>query len=197
MTLGQRVAVMRAGRLLQFDSPQRLYQEPVDLFVAAFIGSPSMNLVEATLEDDSVVFGQFRVPLSPGRRPPAGSSRIVLGVRPEAFEDAALAQPGKPTIDVELRVVEELGSDVHVLFPVEAPPVSAESLEASDEARLLLAETQSLFTARIDARTAGRAGGRLALAIDPDRFHFFDAETGATLLAGDASATPVPELAAR
>ena len=197
MTLGQRVAVMRAGRLLQFDSPQRLYQEPVDLFVAAFIGSPSMNLVEATLEDDSVVFGQFRVSLSPGRRPPAGSSRIVLGVRPEAFEDAALAQPGKPTIDVELRVVEELGSDVHVLFPVEAPPVSAESLEASDEARLLLAETQSLFTARIDARTAGRAGSRLTLAIDPDRFHFFDAETGATLLAGDASAAPVPELAAR
>jgi multiple sugar transport system ATP-binding protein len=196
MTLGQRVAVMRNGRLLQVDSPQRLYREPVDLFVATFIGSPSMNLVEATVDGDAVAFGQFRVPLSPRRRPPRRSGRVVLGIRPETFEDASLAQPGRPTIDVELRVLEELGSDVHVLFPVDAPPVTAESLEATEEAALLLAERQSLFTARIDARTRGRAGGRLTLAIDPERFHFFDAASGASLLVG-ARAEPVPELAAR
>jgi multiple sugar transport system ATP-binding protein len=197
MTLGQRVAVMRNGRILQVDSPQRLYHEPLNLFVAAFIGSPSMNLVDATLDGDSVVFGQFRLPLAEQRRPALRYGRVVLGIRPESFEDAALAPPGKPTIDVELRVLEELGSDVHVLFAVEAPPVTAESLEAAEEAALLLAETQSLFTARIDARTTGRAGGRLLLAVDPDRFHFFDSASGNTLLAAAARADEVPELAVR
>src|SRR5207302_1425659 len=77
MTLGQRVAVMRDGHLLQVDTPQQLYQEPRDLFIAAFIGSPAMNLVEATVDGDGVSFGQFRVPLAPERRPPQG--RVVLG----------------------------------------------------------------------------------------------------------------------
>ena len=76
MTLGQRVAVMRSGRILQVDEPPRLYAEPVDLFVAAFIGSPAMNLVEAAIEDGEAVFGQFRLPLDPGRRPPAGIGRV-------------------------------------------------------------------------------------------------------------------------
>ena len=82
MTLGHRVAVMRDGRIVQVDVPQRLYQSPNDLFVAAFIGSPSMNLVEATVDGDAVAFGQFRVPLAPGRRPPRGVDRVVLGIRP-------------------------------------------------------------------------------------------------------------------
>src|SRR4051794_29017616 len=90
MTLGQRVAVMRDGRVLQVDEPQRLYQSPNNLFVAAFIGSPAMNLVEATVEDGEVAFGRFRVPLDRARHPRvADGSRVVLGVRPESFEDAA------------------------------------------------------------------------------------------------------------
>src|SRR4029077_13681354 len=96
MTLGQRVAVMRDGRILQADTPQRLYQEPADLFVAGFIGTPAMNLVEARVEDGAVRFGRYRVPLDPSRRPPAGTERVVLGIRPEAFEEAALAPPGLP-----------------------------------------------------------------------------------------------------
>src|SRR5215471_15660678 len=76
MTLGQRVAVMRDGRIVQVDAPQRLYQAPVDLFVAAFIGSPSMNLVEAKINGDSVAFGQFRVPLARDRRPAAGVTDV-------------------------------------------------------------------------------------------------------------------------
>src|SRR4029077_5823361 len=91
MTLGHRVAVMRDGRVVQVDVPQRLYQAPRDLFVAAFIGSPSMNLVEATVEGDTIVFGQFRVPLDPNRRPARGVGRVILGVRPEAFNDGAFA----------------------------------------------------------------------------------------------------------
>src|SRR5690348_13533827 len=85
MTLGQRVAVMRDGRIVQADVPQRLYQEPNDLFVAAFIGSPAMNLVDARIDGDAAAFGQFRVPLESA---PA-VDRVILGIRPESFEDAA------------------------------------------------------------------------------------------------------------
>jgi multiple sugar transport system ATP-binding protein len=189
MTLGQRVAVMREGRLLQVDAPQTLYREPLDLFVAAFIGSPAMNLVEATLDGDHVVFGQFRVPLDPGRRPPLGSAeRVVLGIRPESFEDAAFRDDA-PTIDVRVALLEEVGSDAYVFFQVDAPKITSEVLEASDEEALLLDAT-ALFTARIDPRTRTRTGETLRLAVDPSRFHFFDAETGVRL-AGRAEAMSV------
>jgi multiple sugar transport system ATP-binding protein len=183
MTLGQRVAVMRNGRMLQVDRPQRLYEQPRDLFVAAFIGSPAMNLVEATLAADEVEFGQFRVPLDPRRRPdsPAGTS-VVLGIRPEAFEDAELAAAGLPTIEARVEVAEELGSDAHLLFAVEAQPVTAELLEAAeaDQAGLLVTDS-ALFTARVDARTRARPGATVRLAVDPGRFHFFDPDSGASL----------------
>src|SRR5262245_26604580 len=91
MTLGQRVAVMRDGRILQVDAPQRLYEQPRDLFVAGFIGSPAMNLVDATVDGDELEFGQFRVPLDPERRPTGSGTRVVLGIRPESFRDAAFA----------------------------------------------------------------------------------------------------------
>ena len=156
MTLGQRVAVMRDGRIIQVDVPQRLYQAPRDLFVAAFIGSPSMNLVEATVDDDEIAFGQFRVPLDAGRRPPRGSDRVVLGARPEAFEDAALAKPHLPRIDVTVDVLEELGSDAYAVFRVAAPHVAVESRESSDDEASLLAEEDSLFTARVDPATTAR-----------------------------------------
>ena len=123
MTLGQRVAVMRNGRIVQVDRPQRLYERPRDLYVAAFIGSPAMNLVEATLDGDEVAFGGFRFPLDPRRRPLRGSSEVVLGIRPECFEDAEFAPAGLPTLERKIEVVEELGSDAHVFFTVDAPPV--------------------------------------------------------------------------
>jgi multiple sugar transport system ATP-binding protein len=199
MTLGQRVAVMREGRILQVDAPQRLYREPMDLFVAAFIGSPAMNLVEARLEGDDVVFGQFRVPLAPGRRPPRGSAgRVVLGIRPESFEDAAFREDA-PAIEVRVAVLEEIGSDAYVFFQVDAPKITSEVLEASEENALLL-DTTALFTARIDPRTRARAGDTVRLALDPSRFHFFDAQTGARLVeAADrtAVADEEPATAAR
>jgi multiple sugar transport system ATP-binding protein len=181
MTLGQRVAVMRDGRILQLDRPQRLYEEPQDLFVAAFIGSPAMNLVEAQIDGDEVVFGQFRVPLDPRRRPARASGNVVLGMRPESFEDAALAPPGLPTIEVSVTVLEELGADSHVLFRVDAPRITAELLEAREEATLL-AEPTALFSARVDPRTRAHVGRALELGIDPSRFHFFDPATGTSLL---------------
>src|SRR6478736_6538707 len=92
MTLGQRVAVMRDGLLQQVDSPQHLYRNPANLFVAAFIGSPSMNLVEAELEDGHVSFAGNRIPLDPGHSPAAAGARVILGIRPHDFEEASLAR---------------------------------------------------------------------------------------------------------
>ena len=190
MTLGQRVAVMRDGRILQVDRPQRLYEEPQDLFVAAFIGSPAMNLVEARIDGNDVVFGQFRVPLDSGRRPAASVKDVVLGIRPEAFEDARFAAGELPTVDVSVVVLEELGADSFALFRVDAPRITAELLEAGDDATLL-AEPTALFSARLDPKTRATVGEQLTLAVDPSEFHFFDPKSGATLLAAAEPAVPM------
>jgi multiple sugar transport system ATP-binding protein len=186
MTLGQRVAVMRDGRILQVDVPQRLYEQPKNLFVAGFIGSPAMNLVDARLDGDEVTFGEFRVPLDADRRPSsADGKRVVLGIRPESFEDAAFAAREIPTIDVGVVVLEELGSDAHVFFHVDAPRLVPEAIEAEgEEDASLVDEDRALLNARVDPRTEARVGGSLRLALDPSRFHFFDPETGASLLDG-------------
>jgi multiple sugar transport system ATP-binding protein len=190
MTLGQRVAVMRDGRILQVDAPQTLYEEPVDLYVAAFIGTPAMNLVEARIDESHAVFGQFRIPLDPRRRPPRDVREVVLGIRPESFEDAALASAELPRMDVEITVLEELGSDAHVFFHVDAPRISSEAIEEEGEEATLLVEEKALFNARVDPRTRAEVGSRLALAVDPSRFHFFDPKTGRTLLAADVAPEP-------
>ncbi len=189
MTLGQRVAVMRDGRILQVDTPQTLYEQPRDLFVAGFIGSPAMNLVEATISDGEVTFGQLRVKLDPSRRPEGRESGLViLGIRPETFEDAAFASAELPTIDVEVVVLEELGSDAHIFFRVHATRIAAETLgEDEDSTTDLVTDRGSLLNARVDPRTAARIGHSLRLAVDPARFHFFDADTGASLLRLGAS----------
>ena len=186
MTLGQRVAVMRDGKILQVDAPQRLYEEPRDVFVAGFIGSPAMNLVEAQLDGEDVVVGSFRIPLAARRRPPRASGRVVLGIRPESFEDAAFAARDLPTLDVLVTVLEELGSDAHVFFRVDARPLGAASDEAPDEEASLVVEQGALLNARVDPRTSARVGGRLSVAIDPQRLHFFDPSTGASLLSGES-----------
>ena len=187
MTLGQRVAVMRDGRLQQVGAPKTVYSDPANLFVAAFIGSPPMNLVEATLSDDGVEFAGFRIPLDRTLRPRAASDRrVILGIRPESFEDAAFAETGLPQIEVTVAVLEELGSEAQVIFPIDAPPVETEELRAvapEEEAMpvLLHEEVQSLFTATVDDRTSAKAGAMMRLAVDPSRFYFFSPETGASL----------------
>jgi multiple sugar transport system ATP-binding protein len=177
MTLGQRVAVMRDGRILQVDTPQALYGRPANLYVAAFIGSPAMNLVEAELADGTVELAGFRFPVSQ-----PGSGRVVVGIRPEAFEDAAFADPLLPRIEVAVEVVEDLGPDTHVIFPVDAPPVdTTEVREAAGDADALLPDGRSLFTARVSPETSARVGTTMRLAVDPSKFHFFDRETGVRL----------------
>jgi multiple sugar transport system ATP-binding protein len=178
MTLGQRVAVMRDGRIQQVDTPQELYARPANLYVAAFIGSPAMNLVEAEVGGGHVHFGGFTIPLPPGSGAPQG--RAVVGIRPEAFEDGAFAEPSLPRMDVNIEVVEELGADTHVLFSVAEPKVEIGEVAAAtgDEDATMGAVEGSLFTARVDPATSAAPGHPLQLAVDPSRFHYFGAETG-------------------
>ncbi len=183
MTLGQRVAVMRDGRIQQVDVPQRLYEEPANLFVAAFIGSPPMNLVEGTLESDAISIGSTRIPLARDRRPRAANGRVVVGIRPEAFESTAYADPSLPQIEVQVEVLEELGSDAFVFFQVDAAPVVVEEAQSVDgDEATLIADDRSLFSARVDPRTPARVGRPMKLAVDPARFHFFAPDTGDSLL---------------
>jgi multiple sugar transport system ATP-binding protein len=191
MTLGQRVAVMRDGKLQQVDAPQRLYDDPANTFVAAFIGSPSMNLAEGTVDGDSVAVGDIRVPLPRDRRPPQGG-RTIVGIRPEAFEDVEFSQGGGlPTIDVQVEVIEELGSDAYVFFTTSAEQVIIEdamSDNAEDETSLLAdAKDRALFVARVDPRTKAKVGGTLKLTVDPERLYFFSPESGESLLNGSSA----------
>jgi multiple sugar transport system ATP-binding protein len=181
MTLGQRVAVMRDGRIQQVDTPQELYARPANLFVAAFIGSPAMNLVEADVAHGQVRFGGYAIPLPATDATPDG--QVIAGIRPEAFEDAAFADPSLPRIDVKVEVVEELGADTHVLFSVAAPRVDVTEVHeaAGDEDATLATVEGSLFTARVDPATSAKPGAQLRLAVDPLRFHYFDPETGLRL----------------
>jgi len=189
MTLGQRVAVMRDGKVQQVDAPQTLYDQPANSFVAAFIGSPSMNLVEARLAGDSVSFGGISLPLHRDHRPRfAEDGNVVLGIRPEAFEDVAFAERGLPQMEVDVEVLEELGSDAHVFFPVEAEQVLIEdalSDDREDSPTMLAAERErTLLVARVDARTKAKVGDRVRLAVDPARLYFFSPESGESLLNG-------------
>jgi multiple sugar transport system ATP-binding protein len=190
MTLGQRVAVMRDGRIQQVDTPQALYVRPANLFVAAFIGSPAMNLVEAEVADGTLAFAGYRIALPPALAPGAG--RVIAGLRPEAFEDGAFADPALPRIDVQVEVVEELGADTHVIFALDAPRVDvSEVREAAGDEDALVAVEGAVFTARVDPGTKARPGAPLQLAVDPSRFHYFAPKTGLRLEPGR-----VPEPAA-
>jgi multiple sugar transport system ATP-binding protein len=187
MTLGTRVAVMRSGTIQQVDTPQTLYRAPANLFVAAFIGSPSMNLVEADIDGDALEFAGFRIPLAPGRRPIGRSSgRVIVGIRPQDIREAN-SDGDLPRLEVEAAVVEELGSATHVLFPIEAPPVDVDAVRAaSDEgerATLLATDRRALFTAEVSEGTKVRPGEKITLALDASRIHFFDLETSESLLA--------------
>jgi multiple sugar transport system ATP-binding protein len=186
MTLGHRVAVLRDGVLQQVDTPQTLYTQPANLFVAAFIGSPPMNLVEAEVRDGTLRFAGFELPCTTDLSGHGGST-VILGIRPSDLEDHEVwRSDALPTIVVEADVTEELGSEVNVLFRVDAPPVATDEIRAagdvSDDDILLATEEPScVFCARVDARTKVKPGGKITLSLDPDRFHYFDPQTGRAL----------------
>ena len=197
MPLGERVAVLRDGVLQQVDIPQQLYRHPTNLFVAAFIGSPPMNLVEAEVRAGRLRFGGWDLPS--GDRVDLSAyegKRVILGVRPSDMEDANVwRDESLPTIDVTAEVTEELGSEVNVLFEVDEPPVTAEEIRAatvedSDDDLLLASEApKCIFCASVDARTSVKPGGSITLSLDPSRFHYFDPSTGRAVEATRAEAS--------
>jgi multiple sugar transport system ATP-binding protein len=188
MTLGTRVAVLRDGVLQQCDAPQALFHRPANLFVAAFIGSPAMNLVEADVAGDEVSFGGHRVALPPGSPLRGLGRRVILGVRPTDFEAAGPGtDPALPRVTVKVDVVEKLGSESHLIFAVDAPRISAEAVRAAqdseegDDGVLLADDARSQFTARVDGRFEVRAGDEVTLALDASALHAFDPESGVAL----------------
>jgi multiple sugar transport system ATP-binding protein len=186
MTLGDRVAVLRDGVLQQLASPQEVFRRPANLFVAAFIGSPPMNLVEAKVGNAEVSFGGYRLPLPRTTDLSDYEGRsVILGIRPSDLEDADVwTGEERPVIEAAVEIVEDLGTEMNLIFSVTAPPVVTEQTKAAvedggveGEIPLITSEGTSTFTARVDPRSRARDGSRVRLSVDPERFHFFDPAT--------------------
>ncbi len=196
MTLGQRAAVMRDGRIQQVDTPQGLYWSPVNLFVAAFIGSPSMNLVEAHIRDNGLHFAGFSLPLAElGADAERLPQRVILGVRPEHLAEVEEGESSGWSIEGEVKVEENLGAEVLVFFPVDAAPVETDEIvsirEGEEEEGLLAQDARAIFTARLPSGTRQLIGKKIRLALDPERCYFFDPDTGESLLARKAADEPI------
>jgi multiple sugar transport system ATP-binding protein len=192
MTLGDRLAVMRSGLLQQAGSPQELYDRPVNLFVAGFIGSPAMNFLGATLEEGKLRTSLADLPVSPQLRQVLESSnvgrQVIVGIRPEDFEDAAIVPPENKQYGITFRqtidVRESMGSDVFVYFNTDSD-LSAKSDQLADLAADVGADdasgTEEQITARLDAATRIREGENAELWVDLRPMHVFDPGSGRNL----------------
>jgi multiple sugar transport system ATP-binding protein len=199
MTMGDRVAVMRKGRLLQVDTPQTLYERPRNLFVAGFIGSPAMNMVQAQLQSSdggmAVQLGDIALHLDDellASRPALtkfDGRQVILGIRPEDMEDASLAAdaPQDRRLRATIDLKEALGSEVLVHFSVDAPVAATEEAkdlaadvgaEAAADLEARAKEARSVFVARLNPRTEAKVGDQLELVVDTRALHFFDPDTG-------------------
>ena len=207
MTMGDRVAVMRKGELQQVDEPQTLYDRPVNLFVAGFIGSPTMNMVQAGLEpaDGSLAarFGDIMLRIDdsllkerPGLKRYSGK-HVVLGIRPENMEDASLVAEAPPDrrIRATVNLREALGSEVLVHFEIGAPVVITDDTkdlahdagaEAVQFLEAMAGQERSEFTAALDPRTEAQMGEQIDLVVDTSRLHFFDPETSLAIFGDEA-----------
>ncbi len=183
MTMGDRVAVLKAGYLQQVDTPQNLYDRPDNVFVAAFIGSPSMNLYEATIDatDDGGVLrlGSQTLTMGPevfGERPAlrGHAGKIIVGIRPEDFEDASMVKEdttGKQ-LHSTVTLIEALGSELMVHFNIDARTVDSGDPDAAEEA-----DSKSNAVGRFNPRSAVRMKEDVTVAVSTERMHFFDPET--------------------
>jgi multiple sugar transport system ATP-binding protein len=190
MTMGDRVAVLLGGVLQQYDTPRALYDRPANLFVATFIGSPSMNLYEGGLSAGSrpaVVLGSQRLdlPAPVAARVAAYQGRkVVVGIRPEDLvlpgrgAGAGAGGPGGsgPGLAADVRLIEVLGSEEHVYFSIDATPAGQAAGESAEA--VILAASAPNGVARLDAGAGVRAGDRVTFAVDPAGLYFFDPDTG-------------------
>ena len=200
MTMGDRVAVLHMGRLQQCDSPQALYEHPDNLFVAAFIGSPAMNLYEAVISPDGteVKTGSQSLTLSsslldarPALRGYEGR-KVVVGIRPEHLTDAALGPAPKPgaTLGADVELIEALGNELQVHFLIDATRVRSEDAQVATGTRDL-EELQTIQTgaaratgvARVSPRSKLKAGSHATFTVDTERLNFFDYDNGAAIWA--------------
>jgi multiple sugar transport system ATP-binding protein len=188
MTLGDRVAVMRGGVLQQVGSPMELYREPVNLFVAGFIGSPAMNFMPATIEGGRLNLPMVDVDVPEGVQADGGSRSVIAGIRPESFEDASLvgdARDRGSTFKARIEVLESMGSELYAHFRIE----SDKEVE-SDELRELAEDAGAgevpgggtgVAVARLDAASEVRQGEDAELWVDTGAIHLFDGESGRSL----------------
>jgi len=192
MTLGDRVAVMRAGLIQQVDTPATLYEDPANLFVAGFIGSPSMNFLPARLEGDTLhlPFGAGSLPdkLRSALQAAKGGSRsrdVIAGIRPEHFEDAAVEGegPGRMKFRAKVDVVESMGSELYAYFDVEtgAEVQSDDLAELAKDAGMEDLSTGQHVVARLDAASRATAGGEVELSLDTTQIKLFDPDGGRNL----------------
>jgi len=203
MTLGDRVAVMRSGLLQQVGSPQELYERPANLFVAGFIGSPAMNFMAATVEEgdlrtrlgDIPLTGQLRQALEAAH----ASREVIVGIRPENFEDASLVQadirPHGITFRANIEVLESMGSDVFVYFTQErGQAVNVAELEelARDSGSADTGGSGDSVVARLDAATRVHEGDDAELWADGRAIHVFDPATGRNLALGASTEAASP-----
>jgi multiple sugar transport system ATP-binding protein len=211
MTMGDRVAVLRDGTLQQLAAPQELYESPANLFIASFIGSPAMNLYEATVSGpaDRLVLSlgsqQLALPADLARRGPglaaAEGRKLVVGIRPEHLTPVDGAEVAREsTLSVRAELVESLGNESLLHFSTDARTVRNRSGVFTADPGIqhasgdIAGASATEGVARLDPRVRIVVGDHLALAVDVDRLHFFDAETGNTI--GAARASPVVSLRA-
>ena len=192
MTMGDRVAVIRKGVLQQIDTPREIYLYPKNIFVAGFIGSPSMNFVYATVKISSkgasLTFGEDQIFV---KDPPESlkdyeGKEIVLGVRPEAFEDSVYANKKEfsEEINIHVSLLEQLGSDTYIHFYKDINPVQTEAIEeilADEGEDISVLGTQTKFIARINPNATIEEGKNITLSINPSKLHFFNPETGLSI----------------
>jgi multiple sugar transport system ATP-binding protein len=185
MTLGDRVAVMRAGQLQQVDSPKELYNNPRNIFVAGFIGSPSMNFFTAHVEEGKVrlPFGEIDLPQGV-----QAGGEVIAGIRPEDFEDASLTgdMPDHLVFEAPIDLVESMGSEIYAYFPVEAPAAQSDELaELAADSGLADVPSAGGEEAQVVARLAPESevkeGSKARLALDTTKLHLFDPSDGTNI----------------
>ncbi len=204
LTLGDRIAVMRAGILQQVGEPGDLYAHPKNLFVAGFIGSPSMNFLPGEIDGDTLKLPIGDVPLTDSLRnrlssgTGGGRNGVIVGLRPEDFEDAALVQDKSRgiTFKTKIEVLESMGSEFYAYFNVESEKVSSRELEelANDAgAADLPSQEGSQVVARLEAASRVRQGQEAELWFNTDHLHLFNPEDGQSLLASDGETRRTPD----
>jgi multiple sugar transport system ATP-binding protein len=193
MTLGDRVAVLKRGLLQQLATPRELYENPCNLFVAGFIGSPPMNFLPATVEGNSVKLPFGTVQLPPERAAKAaGVDLLMAGIRPEHFEDASvLPDPGDSTFRAQVDVVEWLGNETYAYIPFEAPPEVEEQLRQLE--RELDGEVlHTQLVVSLDGASRIKAGEEADIWVDGTKIHLFDPSTGENLTLDHEHAGRIP-----